>query len=155
MVADGVRICTESTRPGVLGDLRVGVDLMAVDQVAASITQFGERYLSRLFSPAELIDCQGSPAVSAASLAARFAAKEAVRKVLRSPEHQPPWPSIEIRRQPTGGAEIHLAGPAEHCARAEGILSWSLSMSHEAGMAVAVVIARGDGVLDRAEAANL
>jgi holo-[acyl-carrier protein] synthase len=122
--------------------VRVGVDLVAVADVARSVDRFGQRYLDRLFSAREQADCAGAPAVRAAGLAARFAAKEAFRKVLRSAEHQPPWWSVEVRRTAWGGGELHLAPDASRCAVEEGIVAWTLSMSHEAGMAAAVVAAR-------------
>lgn len=120
---------------------RVGIDLVAVDQVADAIDRFGERYLGRIYSRVELADCAGQRATLAASLAARFAAKEAVRKVLRSSDGVP-WHGIEIRRASWGGCEVHLDAASARLAEKEGITALSVSMSHEDGFAVAVVLAQ-------------
>jgi holo-[acyl-carrier protein] synthase len=63
--------------------LRVGTDLVNVDEVAASIERFGDRYLSRIFTSQETAACSGPNGPSAERLAARFAAKESVVKVLQ------------------------------------------------------------------------
>ena len=82
--------------------IRVGADVVAVHQVAESVDSFGSRYLERIYTRHELSSCAGSPAVRAASLAARFAAKEATIKVLRPVGHQPDWRSVEVRRHSEG-----------------------------------------------------
>ena len=71
--------------------LRVGMDLVSVDEVAASVDHFGDRYVTRLFTPHEIETCRtDGPGARVAtryavdSLAARFAAKEAVVKVLQA-----------------------------------------------------------------------
>ena len=70
--------------PAITGALRVGTDLVHVPDVAASIDRFGARYLHRVYTDAELDTCRsGAGGWSPERLAARFAAKEAVLKVLR------------------------------------------------------------------------
>lgn len=76
--------------------LRVGVDVVSVADVAASVRRFGDRYVHRIFTPHEIAACRtacvpagGDPTYSAESLAARFAAKEAVVKVLRPQRRAP------------------------------------------------------------------
>ncbi len=122
---------------------RVGIDLAAIDQVAESIDRFGDRYLSRIYTDDERADCgtQGHETTAAASLAARFAAKEAVTKVLRPPAAHPGWRSIEVRRSSRGWCEIHLHGAAARLADAQGLGPWSVSLTHEGNMAAAVVAA--------------
>ena len=69
--------------------VRVGIDLTSVAEVAASVARFGDRYVERMFTPHEQAFCRigdgpGGPGpYRVESLAARFAAKEAVLKVLR------------------------------------------------------------------------
>ena len=127
-------------------DLRVGVDLVAVEEVAASVDRFGDRYVHRIFTPHEIACCRrpsghGTVArYSTESLAARFAAKEAVIKVLRPVGAQPDWRSIELHRTPGGWCEIRLSGAAEALAVAAGIDELSVSLSHETTMAAAVVV---------------
>ena len=78
--------------------LRVGADVVSVHQVEASVARFGSRYLERVYTQHELESSVGRSPVRAASLAARFAAKEATFKVLRPVGHQPDWRSVEVRR---------------------------------------------------------
>jgi holo-[acyl-carrier protein] synthase len=123
------------------GDIRVGVDVASVSAVARSIDQFGDRYLCRLFTPAERERCAGPAGPIVESLAARFAAKEACVKVLRPGERQINWRSIEIRQEPDASCSIDLSGHAAELARLGGICSLSVALSHEGDIAVAVVFA--------------
>ncbi|MGH9030479.1 MAG: 4'-phosphopantetheinyl transferase superfamily protein [Acidimicrobiales bacterium] len=75
--------------------------------------------------------------------AARFAAKEAAVKVLRPAENRPEWQEIEVRRLVSGACELVLHGAAADRAAAEGIQSWSVSMTHEGGTAAAAVLGGG------------
>ena len=120
---------------------RVGVDLTAISDVEDSLTRQGERYLRRLFTDHEVASCEGTAGLLAASLAARFAAKEAVLKVLRPTSSRPEWRDIEVYRHPNGACDIVLHGSAATLAQDQGIDQMSVSLSHEAGMAVAVVVA--------------
>ncbi len=122
-------------------EVRVGLDLMEVAQVEQAVTKFGERYLQRVFTPHELGCCQGEPSARAAGLASRFAAKEAVMKVLRPLEEGLDWRSIEVRRHRGGWCDLNLGGQAGRLAARAGVQKLALSMSHEAGMAGAVVVA--------------
>jgi holo-[acyl-carrier protein] synthase len=125
----------------IFGALRVGTDLVPVDHVAQSVARFGDRYLGRVYTAHELSCCRGTPSVVAAGLAARFAAKEATIKVLRPVDHQPDWRSIEIRRDPSGWCAVHLTDGAARMAEEQGISNWAVSLTHESGMAAAVVVA--------------
>lgn len=120
---------------------RVGVDLTAIRDVEDSLTRQGERYLRRLFTDHEVASCEGAPGLLAESLAARFAAKEAVLKVLRPTGSHPEWRDIEVYRHPNGACDIVLYGSAAALAENQGIDQISVSLSHEGGMAVAVVVA--------------
>jgi holo-[acyl-carrier protein] synthase len=116
----------------------VGIDLVSVAEVADSVARHGERYLARVYTPAEVADCRSGHDVDPARLAARFAAKEATIKVLRE---FVPWSSIEVRRSPAGWVEIALHGAASDTAAAGGLGEFALSLTHEAGLASAVVVA--------------
>ena len=122
--------------------LRVGTDLTSVTDVAASIDRFGERYLGRIFTDHERASCTGVPSVSAAGLAARFAAKEAAIKILRPTDVRPAWRSIEVRRAASGACDLHLTGAAAQLAAEQGITDLAVSLTHEGDLAAAVVIAR-------------
>jgi holo-[acyl-carrier protein] synthase len=114
---------------------------MAVDAVAESIARFGTRYLRRVYTDHELESSAGVPSVRAARLAARFAAKEAAVKVLRPRGHRPDWRAIEVRRHPGGWCDLALTGEAAALAAEQGIQTLAVSLSHEAGVAAAVVVA--------------
>jgi holo-[acyl-carrier protein] synthase len=122
--------------------LRVGIDLVSVEQVRESLATHGESYLKRLYSERELEDCTGDSGVDAQRLAARFAAKEATLKVLRpAPEQAVPWQAIELRRDPAGWVELALSGSAAELAQAAGMRDLAVSIAHEQGFATALVVA--------------
>jgi len=123
--------------------LRVGVDLVRVADVAASLARFGDRYAARLFTSDERAYCREDETRAAERFAARFAAKEATLKVLRPTEYDGiDWRSIEVRRLDEGACEIVLHGEALSLAYRGGIDELSISMSHEADYATATVVAR-------------
>lgn len=117
---------------------RVGIDLTSVSAVRDAVAEHGDRYLRRVYTATELADCGGD----AARLAGRFAAKEAAIKVLRPDASTPlPWTDIEVVREPGGHVELRLTGLAAEQAAREGLAEFSLSLTHEADAACAVVIA--------------
>jgi holo-[acyl-carrier protein] synthase len=117
---------------------------MAVAQVSESIGRFRERYLQRVYTPEELAYCRDGGTEMPRRLAARFAAKEATLKVLRPDGHWLDWRSIEIVKAPGGWCEVRTHGAAERLRRREGIVSLSVSLSHETAYAIAVVAATVD-----------
>jgi holo-[acyl-carrier protein] synthase len=122
-------------------EVRVGADLVAVRQVSDSLARFGDRYLRRIFTEREIAACAGLPSIDAARLAARFAAKEATIKVLRPADLQPDWRSIEVCRHSDGHCSMSLSGHAAALATQAGIAELAVSLTHEEGIAAAVVIA--------------
>lgn len=130
-------------QPAAIGQLRVrsGVDLVAVSDVDNAITQFGQRYLDKVFTPHEVASCQGIAQTIAEGLAARFAAKEAAMKVLRPTDSAVDWRSIEVRRAPSGVCTLEFSGEAARLAEQAGIVDVSVALSHEADLATAVVVA--------------
>jgi holo-[acyl-carrier protein] synthase len=119
----------------------VGMDVQSINEVRASLAQFGRRYTCRLFTDHEIEDCgEGSP-IAALRYAERFAAKEAVLKVLNVREVVPSWKDIEVRRRKSEGFEVFLYGVAAELAHERGIRSISLSISHARGVATAAAVA--------------
>jgi len=119
-------------------DVRIGCDVHSVSQTVASIELFGERYLRRVFTPDELAQCAGD----VDRLTGRFAAKEAVLKVLQpEPDDAVPWPSIEVRTAPSGAPYVVLDGPALDLATRRRIERIDISMSHDGGIGLAVAAA--------------
>jgi holo-[acyl-carrier protein] synthase len=120
----------------------VGVDIQSVGEVARSLREFGDRYLVRIYTDHERASCEGDIQVAASGLAARFAAKEAVIKLLDARDDAPEWRSIEVCRTPSGRPEVVLHGRAAEIARRRGVEEISLSLSHDGDVAVATVVAQ-------------
>jgi phosphopantetheine--protein transferase-like protein len=123
--------------------LRVGIDLVSIDAVEASIRVHAARYLGRVYTSRELRDCRapdGAP--DARRLARCFAAKEAALKVLRVGDDAIPWRSIGVLSDHSPNPSIELTGAAEELARRQGVTELSLSFTHEGPLAAAIVIAR-------------
>jgi len=119
---------------------RVGIDLVSVQSVESSLQTHGRRYVDRVYTAREQSDCRHEGGFDAERLAARFAAKEAVMKVLR-PQAAVPWSSIGVRREPRGWASIEMTGAAAELAAELEITDVALSLTHEGGLAAATVIA--------------
>jgi holo-[acyl-carrier protein] synthase len=124
-----------------LGACRVGVDLVAVEEVEASVARFGRRYLGRVFTDHELDSCRAGGRLAGESLAARFAAKEAALKVLAPTSVRPEWRAIEVLRAAHGACALRLSGRAKELADQAGLGELAVSLTHEAGIAAAVVVA--------------
>jgi holo-[acyl-carrier protein] synthase len=124
--------------------VRVGTDVMSIAEVAQSLHLFGARYARRLFTAHEIDSCGGIGPLAAPGLAARFAAKEAVIKLLRPVDTVPRWHSIEIRREPGGAVRVHLSAECAELAARQGIGVVELSMSHGAGIGTATAVALGN-----------
>jgi holo-[acyl-carrier protein] synthase len=112
-----------------------------VAQISDALDEHGDRYLERIFTPDELAACRTDRGLAMESLAARWAAKEAVIKVLRPTEQRPEWRSIEVRQLEGGACAIALSGMAETMAADAGITGMSLSLTHEGPYAAAIVLA--------------
>jgi holo-[acyl-carrier protein] synthase len=117
--------------------VRVGCDVLAVDEVADSLATFGDRYLRKVFTAGEIDDCRGRD--RAHRLAARFAAKEAVIKAFAEPDLAFPLREIEVTRDGPLPV-IRLRGTLAERAQQQGWLSSSLSLSHADCHAMAVVL---------------
>jgi holo-[acyl-carrier protein] synthase len=121
--------------------MSVGIDLVRVSRVAASLEQFGERFLRRVFTEAEVAYATASPGLTAERLAARFAAKEAAVKALGLSERGVGWRQIEVTRQPSGECRLSLHGAARDAAAEDGVVELAVSLSHEGDYATAIVLA--------------
>jgi holo-[acyl-carrier protein] synthase len=120
--------------------IRIGCDVHPISEIAESIELFGERYLSRVFTPAERAQTAGP--MSLERLAGRFAAKEAVLKVLQvSSTTAVPWQAIEVRTGRNGVPYVVLSGAAKAIAERQGISRVDISLSHDGGIAMAVAAA--------------
>ncbi|PKN95445.1 MAG: holo-[acyl-carrier-protein] synthase [Chloroflexi bacterium HGW-Chloroflexi-6] len=116
--------------------ISTGIDLVEIERIESTIARHGERFLSRVFTPAERQSCAGRTE----SLAARFAAKEAVAKALGSGLDGFGFQDIEITRAENGAPGLILHGVAAQKASLEGLVKWSISMSHSQGHATAIAV---------------
>lgn len=122
----------------------VGVDIVVVARIEDTLFKGRNRFLVRVFTPAEQAYCF-SHALPCEHLAARFAAKEAVLKVLGTGwSNGIKWIDVEVCRRRSGQPYIVLTSRALEIATAQGIVTWHLSLTHSAGNAVAVVVAEGN-----------
>ncbi len=124
--------------------LRIGVDLVSVTRIQESIDQFGDRFVSRLFTANEIAYAtDGSePAQTAQRLAARFAAKEATIKALSLVDEGVDWRNIEVCRDDRGACELELHGSVAEAARRLQVVDILVSLSHEGDHAIAFVVAQ-------------
>lgn len=122
--------------------IRVGFDLTSVADVERELlAPTRDRYLARIYTEREISDCTTAEGVRAESLAARFAAKEATIKVLPPSDRGFSLRDIEVRRPASGPVQVVLRGAVAELARSAGIAELSVSLTHESGMAGAVVVA--------------
>jgi holo-[acyl-carrier protein] synthase len=117
-----------------------GVDLVEIERFQAAIQRHGERFLLRVFTELEL----GEVGQNTASLAARFAAKEAVSKALGTGIGPIAWREIEVLRGEARQPVLHLHGEAARRAETLGLSTWSLSLSHTQNYAIAMVVGSGE-----------
>ena len=117
-----------------------GVDIAEVPRVAAAIERFGERFLRRIYTAAEIRYCR-SKHNAVDRFAARFAAKEAALKAIGTGWRLGvAWTDVEVRREPGGRPTIAFAGKAAEFAARLGVQRASLSLSHTKDQAIACVI---------------
>jgi holo-[acyl-carrier protein] synthase len=120
-------------------NLRTGVDLIEISRVRDAIERHGERFLARMFTEHEQVECAGR----VSSLAARFAAKEATSKALGLGIGDVRWLDIEIRSDENKAPYLILYGKGERVAKEKGLSNWSVSLSHTEEHAMAFVVAVG------------
>ena len=120
--------------------LRTGVDMLEIERLRETVERHGQHFIARIFTLAEQTEC-GS---NFPSLAARFAAKEAVSKALGTGIGDVGWQDIEILRAESGAPKLILHGYAEKLAADLGLKTWSVSLSHTREHAVAMVVATSE-----------
>jgi holo-[acyl-carrier protein] synthase len=116
----------------------VGIDVVLVERFTGALARtplLGDR----LFTEAERFTGSGNPRPPE-SLAARFAAKEAVAKALGAPAGLH-WHDCEIVTDPDGRPWLTVSGTVAAAAAERGVNRWHLSLSHDGGIASAMVVA--------------
>jgi holo-[acyl-carrier protein] synthase len=118
----------------------IGTDLIEIARIEQSVARYGDRFLERVFTPAEIAYCRRKKN-AAESFAARFAAKEAGAKALGTGiSHGISWLELEVLREPTGKPTLFLTGRAADRAQSLGVTRISLSLTHSRTVSLAVVV---------------
>lgn len=125
--------------------VRIGIDIIEIERIEKALERH-PRFLHRVFTSREKAYCchKGRPG---ASLAARWAAKEAVFKVLGCGWAAGRWRDVEVLTDGPGRPRVVLYGRAADCARELGLVNLDLSLSHsrEYALAIAVGVVGGEG----------
>jgi holo-[acyl-carrier protein] synthase len=122
--------------PGLVppGTTELGIDIIKVERIRETLARFGPRFSGRVLTPAEQRYVRDRPE----TMAGRWAAKEAVSKVLGLGVRGIGWRDIEVERLPTGQPAVRLHGRAAARAEQLGMGRIALSISHESDYAVAI-----------------
>jgi holo-[acyl-carrier protein] synthase len=119
------------------GIAELGVDIVKVARISETLDRFGERFSRRVLTHAERRYVRGRPE----TMAGRWAAKEAVSKVLGLGVRGIGWQEIEVERLPTGQPAVRLHGRAAARATQLGMGRIAVSISHDTEYAVAIAFA--------------
>jgi holo-[acyl-carrier protein] synthase len=117
-----------------------GVDLAEVPRIAASIARYGDKFIQRIYTPAEISYVERK-ANKYERYAARFAAKEAGMKAIGTGWRRGVrWQDFEVANLPSGKPTLKLHGMAAQHAAKLGVKTISLSITHTAELGMAHVI---------------
>lgn len=117
----------------------IGTDLVEISRIRRAVEKLGEKFLNRVFTPAERAYCS-SRKDPFPCYAARFAAKEAVFKSLGTGLSGCKWKDVEIAAGSNGRPEVRLFGRAAEIANSRDIIRVLVSLSHDRGRAVAFAV---------------
>lgn len=118
----------------------MGIDVCSIDRMRKALERHGDRFFSRICTEAERGDLTGRDVATA--LAGRFAVKEAFAKALDGARGVG-WHEVQVRRAPSGRPTLELSGNALTKMAEFGAERWHVSITHDAGVAVAVVVLEG------------
>ena len=108
----------------------IGIDVVEVSRIKSSLDEFGEKFLTKIFTEAEREYCQKqkTPEIH---LAARFAAKEAIAKAFGTGIGKDVgWLDMEITRRASGEPEVKLSGTAANLAQEKQVCNVMVSLTH-------------------------
>jgi holo-[acyl-carrier protein] synthase len=120
----------------------IGLDVCSIERMRRALERHGDRFFSRICSESERSDLAGRDVATA--LAGRFAVKEAFAKALDGAPGVG-WHEVEVRRAPSGRPRLELVGRALALAHDAGADRWHVTITHDAGIAAAVVVLEGAG----------
>lgn len=116
-----------------------GIDIVEVPRIAKSVERFGQRFLNRIFTEAEIRYCDAK-ANRMERFAARFAAKEAAMKAIGTGMRGVSWRDFEVGREPSGRPTMLFHSRGAQVAERLGVRRAHLSVSHTEEHAVAYVV---------------
>ena len=120
--------------------LGIGVDLIEVARIRHNIERYGDRFLNRIYTADERA-YSSAKGNAAERYAVRFAAKEAAMKAIGTGWREGvTWQDFQVRNEPSGRPVLLLSGVARRIAAQMGVERTSLSLTHTAEMAFAIVI---------------
>ena len=123
--------------------LGTGIDLAEVDRIRAAIERYGQRFIDRIYTPAEIAYVERK-ANRFERYAGRFAAKEAGMKAIGTGwKRGVRWQDFEVANLPSGRPTLKLHGEAARIAAQLGVKAVSLSITHTAELGMAEVILEG------------
>jgi len=122
--------------------LGIGIDMVKNNRIKKLIDKYGEHFLKKVYTEAEIEYCQGKNK-AAISFAARFAAKEAVLKALGTGMRNNSWQDIEILNNELGKPEVNLFAKTKKKADELEVRSIFLSISHEKEYSIAQIVMEG------------
>jgi len=126
--------------------LFLGTDICEIDRIQSLYDKYGEKFLKKTYTDAEISYCLSRPKLIAQRLAVRFAAKEAASKALGVGINKLGWSrginwkDIELARSEKGSVELRLYDKARNFAEELGITNWAVSVSHSKDNAISTVI---------------
>jgi holo-[acyl-carrier protein] synthase len=118
-------------------NVAVGIDIIEVDRVRKVYEHHGERFLRRVFTEQEVLQCRGK----VARLAGRFAAKEAISKALGTGMHGVKWREMEVVQLRSGRPSVRLHGTAKLRAEQLGLSAFDVSIADLAQLSIAIAVA--------------
>lgn len=121
----------------------LGVDIVEVSRIERAVARWGDAFVRRIYTPAEIARVEAGVA-RGPRLAARFAAKEAVMKALGIGWRALAWREIEIANDAAGRPVVTLHGAAQRMAEERGIAGVLVALSHTHEHAVANAVALGN-----------
>jgi len=123
--------------------LGIGLDVCSIERMEEMLGRYGDRFWKRILTEGEQA-LLGDRVDRATALAGRFAAKEAIVKAMAGAPGVG-WHHLEVLGAPRTPPVMHLHGPAQALADRLGVVQILLSITHDAGVAAAVVILEGNG----------
>ncbi|MGE5097275.1 MAG: holo-ACP synthase [Betaproteobacteria bacterium] len=121
----------------------IGTDVVSIDRIEKTLRRFGDRFVDRVLTPAERARFDKTVA-KGSHLAKRWAAKEAFSKAIGTGIHAPfTWQCITVGRDPRGKPGIVPNAAMQAHLKALGVTAAHLSLTDDAGVAVAFVVLEG------------